>query len=91
MKDNEKKPETKNIDGTTIQVGMALVDKHSNFIGIIKEIQEKGFLVDRSEMQFEDLLVPFWVCMEDGPEQVKLEIGKNEVNTTVWRTPGHTE
>lgn len=86
-----QQPEKKDVDGTTIQVGAAVVDKHGNYVGVIKEIQEKGFVVDRASMQFEDLLVPFWVCLHDGPEQIMLEIGQNEVNTNVWRKPGHAE
>ena len=87
----DQKPQRKVVDGTTIQVGLPLVDKDGNYIGVVKEIQEKGFLVDRSHMQFEDLFVPYWVCMDDGPEQIVLEIGQNEVNTNVWRTPNQSE
>lgn len=81
------KPERKNVDGTTIQVGMTLVDKEGNFIGTVKEIQEQGFLVDRSIMHYHDLFVPYWVCMDKGPEQITLEISQNEVNQQQWRLP----
>lgn len=82
-----KKPEQKIVDGTIIQVGMPIVDNNGNLIGKVKEIQEKGFIVDRSSFHFEDLFVPYWVCLHDGPGQIKAEISEKEVNTNVWRTP----
>lgn len=89
MQYEPQKPERRVIDGTTIEVGMPLVDKNGNFIGKIKEIQEKGFLVERSSLHFEDLFVPYWICLEDGPGQIKAEISENEVNTKIWRTSDH--
>ncbi len=86
-----QKPERKNVDGTTVEVGMPLVDKNGNFIGKVKEIQEKGFLVDRSSLHFEDLFVPYWVCLQDGPGEIKLEIAQNEVNQNVWRAQDRNE
>jgi hypothetical protein len=61
--------------------------RQGNYIGTVKEIQEKGFLVDRSEQHFEDLFVPYWVCLNDGAGQIRMEIGQGEVNDNVWRTP----
>ncbi len=80
-------PERKVIDGTTIQVGLPLVDRYGNFIGKVKEIQEQGFVVDRSPQHFEDLFVPYWVCMNDRAEQIWVDIAEYEVNKKEWRTP----
>ncbi len=86
MKEESEKPMQKHVDGATIRVGTPLVDKEGNYIGTVKEIQEEGFLVDRSSLHYRDLFVPYWVCLNDGPGQIRLEISQHEVNQSMWRS-----
>ena len=74
-----KKRQEKEVNGVTIHVGMPLVDKDSNYIGKVKEIKKKGFVVDRSYMRIPDFFVPYSICVHDSAEQLKLEISKKEL------------
>lgn len=84
MKFKIKDRKQKVVNGTTIQLGMPLVDNQGNYIGKVKEIHHKGFVVDRAATNCTDIFVPYRICVHAGADQLMLDITQKEADAEEW-------
>ncbi len=85
MKDqvmDNQAPPAEDIETT---LGMAVVDRCGDYVGMVKDIRQGCYLVDRSHMYQPDLYVPFSACTLSA-RQLKLNIPRSDIDEQGWLT-----